>query len=90
MNAMPYTPAIRAALLAALHTPSHTLQRTRDGFVAAPSIAPVSRRCANGLWRDGLFEFDNPACPSTLTLTEDGLAAARQLQAQQAARPAHA
>jgi len=87
MNAAVYTPAVRAALLAALHAPTHTLQRTRDGFISAPAVAPVSRRCANWLERDGLFQFDNPGCPSAITLTQEGLAAAQQLQATRAAHP---
>lgn len=87
MNAAAYTPTIRAALLAAFNTPTHTLKRTRDGFISPRSVAPVSRRCANGLEREGLFAFDNPVCPSAITLTEEGLEAARQLQAARAARP---
>ena len=77
------TPAVRAALLAALDAPTHTLRRTRSGFVCG-SAAPVSRRCANGLERDGLFRFDDPACPGAITLTREGLVAARQLRSDKA------
>ncbi|WP_027489355.1 hypothetical protein [Rhodanobacter sp. OR92] len=77
-----YTPTVRAALMAALNTPAHTLRRTRGGFVSSKptQVAPISRRCANQLERDGLFEFDNPGFPSAMTLTREGLDAARLLQ----------
>lgn len=83
-----YTPTVRAALMAALNTPAHTLRRTRGGFVSSRPIqaAPISRRCANQLERDGLFEFDNPAFPSAITLTREGLEAAQQLQAANQAK----
>lgn len=88
MSNATYTPAVRSALLSALRVPTHTLQRTRDGFVAGDDAEPVSRRCANWLERDGLFVFDNPGCPASITLTRDGLEAARQLQAASTARSA--
>lgn len=72
--------------MAALQSPTHTLQRTREGFVSTRAIAPVSRRCANGLERDGLFRFDNPGCPGAITLTEEGLAIAQQLLAVQTSK----
>jgi len=83
MIATAYTPAVSAALMAALETPAHTLRRTREGFVSSRPAQPVAvtRRCANQLERDGLFAFDNPAFPSALTLTQEGLKAARQIKA---------
>lgn len=80
MSPAVYTPAVRAALLAALDMPGHTLRRTRAGFVSR-ATAPVTRRCANSLEREGLFRFDNPVCPSAITLTKEGIEAARQMQA---------
>jgi hypothetical protein len=81
-------PKMRAALLAAFGTPSHTLRRGGGGFLASPAtvrtsgsvqVEAVSRRVANWLSEEGLAEYDNPACPSCITLTRAGVETAQQL-----------
>lgn len=95
MTATAYTPTVRAALLAALDTPTHSLRRGCGGFIATgapirqsvPRTMPVfTRRVVNWLERDGLAEFDDPNSPSNVTLTADGLAAAQELKAAQQAK----
>lgn len=83
-----YTPTIRAALRAALGTPSHTLMRTRGGFVTSqPNVVqPFTRRTINRLERDGLAAFDQPECPSAVTLTDAGIEAAKRIERAQSAR----
>lgn len=95
MTAATYTPTVRAALLAALDTPTHSLRRGCGGFIAtgapirqsAPRMMPAfTRRVVNWLERDGLAEFDDPDFPSNVTLTADGIAAAQELKAAQQAK----
>lgn len=90
MSTGPYVPPQqREALLAALQSPTHTLRRMRGGYVAlgadvrtsgAATAHAVSRRMALRLEREGLADFDDPACPTVITLNAEGLALARQLQ----------
>ena len=84
-------PIVRQALLAALHARGHALQRTRGGYAAIPaqvnrsgtvSTQAFTRRAVNWLEQDGLAAFDDPAFPTTVTLNECGLEAARELQRQ--------
>lgn len=95
MTTITYTPTVRAALLAALDTPTHTLRRGCGGFVAigapirqsAPRMMQTfTRRVVNWLERDGLAEFDDLEFPSNVTLTADGIAAAQELKASQPAK----
>lgn len=83
-----YTPTIRAALRAALETPSHTLTRVRGGFDAPQpvTVQPFTRRTINYLARQGLVEFDHPEIPTVVTLTAVGLTVARHLAAAQPRR----
>ncbi|MCA0196640.1 MAG: hypothetical protein LCH59_00810 [Proteobacteria bacterium] len=93
MQAQTYTPTIRAALLAALDTPTRTLRRCQNGFIAvgsrsittsAPKLFQAfTKRAVNQLEREGLARLDDPDSPSTATLTDAGVAAAEQLKAQQ-------
>lgn len=94
-NATTYTPTVRAALLAALESPTHSLKRAPGGFVALgtpiTSSAPkmfqaFTRRAINWLEREGLAEFDEPDFPRSVTLTDAGLEAAQQIRAEQSAR----
>jgi len=80
-----FTPTLKAALLAALSTPSHTLTRASGGFTPVEPIVvqPFTRRAINMLERQGLVKFDNPDFPSAATLTGAGLQAARQIKAEQ-------
>jgi len=92
MQAQTYTPTIRAALLAALDTPTRTLRRCQNGFIAVGESIKTSgpkpfqaftKRAVNQLEREGLARLDDPDSPSTATLTDAGVAAAEQLKAQQ-------
>ena len=85
------TPTLRAALLAALASPNHTLRRAKGGFTAtgikirtssASAIAAFTRRAVNKLQREGLVEFDNDGAPSEVRLTSIGLQVARELQSR--------
>lgn len=76
------------ALLAALQSPSHSLQRCRKGFAATP-IANVSGtarvpvftgRLVNMLERDNLVDFDQPRWPEKVTLTPTGVRLAEALR----------
>lgn len=87
------TPILRAALLAALASPNHTLRRAKGGFAAtgikirtssSRAIAAFTRRAVNKLQREGLVEFDNEGAPSEARLTSAGVEVATQLQAAQA------
>lgn len=83
-------PLQRAALLAALDSPTHTFRRMRGGYVAlgAPvrtsgtaAAHTMSRRMALRLEREGLVEFDDPEFPEVITLNANGVALAEQLRA---------
>lgn len=78
MNAASATPAIREALLIALHAPLHTLTRNPAGFCSGTSPT-VTRRTVNVLLNARLLEFDNPDMPRAATLTDRGIALAREL-----------
>ena len=78
MRAATATPAIRHALLLALLAPSHTLVRNSEGFRSQNGTA-VSRRTANVLHNALLIEFDNPYVPRAITLTDRGIALAREI-----------
>ncbi|MDH7453550.1 hypothetical protein QF205_10800 [Luteimonas composti] len=82
------TPLERTALLAAYGAPGHTLRRFGGGFVAAPPRAAttgtvqapnVTKRMALRLQRADLVQLDDEYCPSYLTLTDEGVAIAREL-----------
>jgi hypothetical protein len=84
------TPLERSALLAALQAPNHTLRRFGNGFVAPPprvaTTGPVQTQCvtkrmAMRLERADLVRLDDAYCPSSLTLTDEGAALARELLA---------
>lgn len=84
MQTTHHTPAVRAALLAALHSPDHTLSRVRGGFAAFDSKLVVTRRTANALHNAGLVAFDQRDFPSSVTLTPLGLTHARMLDVAKA------
>lgn len=84
MQTTHHTPAVRAALLAALHSPDNTLHRTRGGFAAFDSKAVVTRRTANALEIAGLVEFDQRDFPSKIALTPIGVTHARMLDVAKA------
>lgn len=93
------TPAVRDALLAALCTPSHTLKRGCGGFVAfdgpvkrsgPTTYQAVTLRTINRMREDGLVKFDEPEFPRVITLTDAGIAAARELQATRLAKAVRA
>lgn len=78
----------RTALLAAYQAPAHTLRRFGSGFVAPPPRAAttgpvqahsVTKRMALRLQRADLVQLDDEYCPSSLTLTDEGAALAREL-----------
>jgi hypothetical protein len=83
-------PLQRDALREAMQSPTHTLVRTRAGYIAhhkrqatsgdvhAKAFTP---RLINMLDRDGLVHLDDPDCPSLVTLNAHGIALAEQLQA---------
>jgi len=93
MQTQSYTPTIRAALVAALDTPTRTLRRCQKGFIAVGSTSittskpllfqTFTKRAVNELEREGLAELDDRISPSTVTLTEAGIAAAEQIKAAQ-------
>ncbi len=83
-------PKMRAALVAAYRTPSHTLRRGCGGFVAMGTPIRTSgpilfqaftRRTINRLDAAGLVQLDQPEFPSTVTLTSEGMRVATQLEA---------
>ena len=78
--AAPLSPVERDALLTAFAAPEHTLQRTRDGFVAsnAPSRR-FTRRCINWLDNRALVTFDDPELPRLVRLTAAGVRQAETL-----------
>lgn len=91
------TPLERSALIAAYQAPGHRLPRMGSGFVAAPVHRPhsgptlvhsVTKRMALRLQRADLVQLDDEHCPRSMTLTDDGIALARQLleAANEAAR----
>lgn len=97
MESQAYTPTVRAALLAALETPSHSLRRGPGGYVAfgrsirtsgPASCEAFTRRVVNWLERDGLAEFDDPMYPTTVTLTNAGVSEAQRIKDQGRARVA--
>ena len=79
----------RDALVATYQAPNRTLRRQGRGFVAAPSfktsgptmIHGFTKRLALRLQRADLVSLDSEICPSTMTLTEEGVALAEQLLA---------
>lgn len=83
-------PVQRVALRAALSTPTHSLVRTRGGYIAPGNVRTsgahraqvVTTRCANWLHRDGLVAFEPSTCPDRITLTTEGLRLARELVQQ--------
>jgi len=84
----PTTPLERSALLAALDAPNHTLRRYGSGFIAPPvrtavtgpvQTHSVTKRMALRLQRADLVQLDDEYCPSSLTLTDEGAALAREL-----------
>lgn len=88
MSTSPVTPLERSALIAAYQSPGHRLRRMGNGFVAAPVHRPhsgptlvhsVTKRMALRLQRADLVQLDDEYCPSSLTLTDEGIALARQL-----------
>ncbi|WP_447940126.1 hypothetical protein [Pseudoxanthomonas mexicana] len=82
-------PKMRDALLAAIATPSRTLQRACGGYVAlgtstvrhsGPKLFQAfTRRTVNRLLDAGLVTFDEPEFPTRITLTEAGVRSAQQL-----------
>jgi len=100
MQSQTHTPTIRAALLAALDTPTRTLRRGPGGFIAVGGksittsrplmFQAFTKRVVNQLEREGLARLDDPDSPSTATLTDAGVAAAEQLKASQQAKAARA
>lgn len=94
-NTADLTPLERDALLEALQSPTHSLQRTCAGYVALQRRATSGQtltsriftgRVMNRLDRRALIDLDPPQAPERATLTRRGLATAQQLQAEQAAR----
>lgn len=83
------TPLERDVLLATYQAPSRTLRRHGSGFVAAPAFRTsgstrtqgFTKRIAIRLRDDGLLAFDDDHCPSTLSLTDIGVALVEQLLA---------
>lgn len=81
------TPLERSAIVAAFEAPNHTLRRMRGYFVAAPRIRTsgnvpalgFTKRLALRLQRADLVQLDDIDCPSSLSLTDDGIALAKQL-----------
>lgn len=86
-------PLQRQALLAAQSSPTHTLVRTRGGFI--PQGAPTAHameftvRVVRMMYRDFLLSLDDDEFPHAAKLTSKGAAIAQLLQAQ-AARKAKA
>lgn len=81
-------PMMRAALVAALNTPTRSLKRGPGGYVAISGpirqSGPVqyqafTRRTVNRLDEAGLVSLDDPEFPTTVTLNERGVAEAKQL-----------
>ncbi len=82
-------PKMRDALLAAIATPSHTLQRGCGGYIAigastvktsGPKLFQAfTRRTVNRLLDAGLVTFDEPEFPTRITLTDSGIQSAQQL-----------
>lgn len=80
---------MRDALLAAIATPSHTLQRGCGGYIAlgastvkhsGPKLFQAfTRRTVNRLLDAGLVTFDEPEFPTRITLTDAGVRSAQQL-----------
>lgn len=94
-----FTPTLRAALLAALDTPTRTLRRGPGGFIAlgetiktsAPrTVQAFTKRAVNQLEREGLVRFDEPDFPSAVTLTAAGVAAAERLKSRTPGRTVRA
>lgn len=89
------TPLERRALIAALSSPTHSLQRCRAGYVPA-GVAPntgtshsvhvdaFSFRLVKRLERGYLVSFDDAGVPMRATLTGQGLQLARTLAAADA------
>ncbi|QDH70874.1 hypothetical protein [Marilutibacter alkalisoli] len=91
------TPLERRALIAALSSPTHSLQRTRAGYVPAGlgantrtsrtlQVETFTYRLVSRLERGYLVNFDDAGLPSRATLTEQGLQLARTLAAADAAK----
>ncbi|HVI60097.1 MAG TPA: hypothetical protein VM619_14660 [Luteimonas sp.] len=86
-----YVPPLqRAALLAALQSPNHTLRRMRNGYIALAddvrtsgeaTVVIVTRRMALRLKREGLVDFDDSKYPERVMLNARGVALAEQLRA---------
>lgn len=79
------TPLERDALLAAYNSPTRSLVRIRDGYMAQDQQhgRVFTGRLMNMLDRDGLVDFDPPTFPARVLLNSRGLAAAQQLAAEQ-------
>lgn len=82
-------PLERAALLEALHSPTHSLVRTGAAYVARGRRTATSGdqlvkaftvRTINRLQRDGLVHFDPPQFPERVTLNAHGKRLAEQLR----------
>lgn len=79
----------RDALREAIQSPTHSLVRTGDGFIAphkratAATAPKFTRRLINKLDRDGLVHIDDRDCPSEVTLNAHGIALAEQLRGEQ-------
>lgn len=85
---MQLQPMMRAALVAALETPTRTLRRGPGGFIAIGEpirkSGPVqyqafTRRTVNRLDEAGLVTLDDPQFPTTVALNERGVAEAQRL-----------
>lgn len=87
-------PLQRKALLAALRSPTHALQRSRKTYISlgnaasdgAQPVEAFTPRLMNMLERDGLVAFDPPMWPSRVTLTPEGVRLAEELRAGTSAK----
>jgi hypothetical protein len=86
------TPLERDALLCAYHSPTRSLVRIRDGYMAQDQRhgRVFTGRLMNMLDRDNLVEFDPPEFPQRVLLNSQGLAVAEQLAAEQAGKAVRA
>lgn len=77
---MALTQKPREAVLAAFHAPGVTLYRGSDGFFDRSKGAQspkVTIRTANTLVESGIGVYDDPAIPTTFTLTPEGIRTGR-------------
>ncbi len=88
LNTANLTPLERDALLEALQSPTHSLQRTSAGYVVpsrrtrsgeTASARIFTSRVMNRLDRRALVDLDPPMCPARAVLTRRGVAAAQQV-----------